>query len=111
MNLDRIQTSAPGGMATVRGGLAVSAVVSELGAGHTVEELLTRHPELEREDILQALRYAASVVAEDQPSDAEWQALLASLDEARTEVEQGHGLTLAEHRNRNAERLARLRQP
>ena len=30
-----------------------------IGAGHTVEEVLADYPYLEREDLLQALRYAA----------------------------------------------------
>jgi uncharacterized protein (DUF433 family) len=34
-------------------------LVSQIGAGHTIEELLADHPYLEREDVLQALRYAA----------------------------------------------------
>jgi uncharacterized protein (DUF433 family) len=31
----------------------------QIGAGHSVAELLAEYPYLEREDILQALRYAA----------------------------------------------------
>jgi uncharacterized protein (DUF433 family) len=38
--------------------------VGMIGAGHTVEELLVDYPYLEREDILQALRYAAWRVEE-----------------------------------------------
>jgi uncharacterized protein (DUF433 family) len=34
-------------------------IVSQFGAGHTIEEILADYPYLEREDILQALRYAA----------------------------------------------------
>jgi uncharacterized protein (DUF433 family) len=34
-------------------------IVGQIGAGHTIEEILTDYPYLEREDILQALRYAA----------------------------------------------------
>jgi uncharacterized protein (DUF433 family) len=34
-------------------------VVGQIGAGRTIEELLQDYPYLEREDILQALRYAA----------------------------------------------------
>jgi uncharacterized protein (DUF433 family) len=34
-------------------------IVGMIGSGHTIEELLADYPYLEREDILQALRYAA----------------------------------------------------
>jgi uncharacterized protein (DUF433 family) len=34
-------------------------VVSQIGAGESLEELLAEYPYLEREDILQALQYAA----------------------------------------------------
>ena len=33
-------------------------IVGQIGAGHTIEELLADYPYLQREDILQALRYA-----------------------------------------------------
>jgi uncharacterized protein (DUF433 family) len=52
-----------GGKACIRGTrLTVSALVSQLGAGHTIEELLADYPYVERDDILEALRYAAQVV-------------------------------------------------
>lgn len=34
-------------------------VVGQVGAGHSVEEILTDYPYLEREDVMQAIRYAA----------------------------------------------------
>jgi len=34
-------------------------VVGQIGAGHSIEEILADFPYLEREDVLQALRYAA----------------------------------------------------
>ncbi|MGZ8300278.1 MAG: DUF433 domain-containing protein [Rhodoplanes sp.] len=34
-------------------------IVGQIGAGRTAEELLADYPYLEREDILEALRYAA----------------------------------------------------
>lgn len=34
-------------------------VVNQLGHGHSFEEVLADYPYLEREDILQALRYSA----------------------------------------------------
>lgn len=33
--------------------------MGQVGAGHSVEEILTDYPYLEREDVMQALRYAA----------------------------------------------------
>jgi uncharacterized protein (DUF433 family) len=49
-----------GGKACIRGmRVTVGMIVGQIGAGHNVEEILADHPYLEREDILQALRYAA----------------------------------------------------
>ena len=39
--------------------VTVGMIVGQIGAGHTIEEILPDYPYLEREDILQALRYAA----------------------------------------------------
>ena len=65
--LDRI-TQDPGvmgGKACIRGmRVTVGMIVGMIGAGHTVEELLVDYPYLEREDIFQALRYAAWRVEE-----------------------------------------------
>jgi uncharacterized protein (DUF433 family) len=61
-NLDRI-TQKPdvmGGKACVRGlRVTVAMIVNQLGAGHSVDQVLADYPYLEREDVLQALRYAA----------------------------------------------------
>jgi uncharacterized protein (DUF433 family) len=60
--LDRItqQPDVMGGKACIRGmRVTVGMVVSQIGAGHSIEEILADYPYLEREDILQALRYAA----------------------------------------------------
>ncbi len=60
--LDRItqQAEVMGGKACIRGmRVTVGMVVSQIGAGRTIEEVLADYPYLEREDILQALRYAA----------------------------------------------------
>ena len=65
--LDRItrNPAVMGGKACIRGmRVTVSMIVGQIGAGHSIEELLASYPYLEREDILQALRYAAWV-AED----------------------------------------------
>jgi uncharacterized protein (DUF433 family) len=60
--LDRI-TQRPeimGGKACIRGiRVTVGMIVGQIGAGRSVDELLTEYPYLEREDIMQALRYAA----------------------------------------------------
>ena len=49
-----------GGKACVRGmRVTVSMVVSQTGAGHSIDEILADYPYLEREDIMQALRYGA----------------------------------------------------
>ena len=60
--LDRI-TQRPevmGGKACIRGmRVTVGMVVAQIGAGHSFEEVLADYPYLEREDILQAIRYAA----------------------------------------------------
>jgi uncharacterized protein (DUF433 family) len=60
--LDRItqQPEVMGGRACIRGmRVTVGMIVGTIGSGHTIEELLADYPYLEREDILQALRYAA----------------------------------------------------
>ncbi|KAI5912528.1 DUF433 domain-containing protein [Thauera sp. 2A1] len=60
--LDRItqQAEVMGGKACIRGmRVTVGMIVSQIGAGHSVEQILADYPYLEREDIMQALRYAA----------------------------------------------------
>ena len=60
--LDRI-TQNPGmmgGKACIRGmRVTVGMIVGQIGAGRSIDEMLTDYPYLEREDVLQALRYAA----------------------------------------------------
>jgi uncharacterized protein (DUF433 family) len=49
-----------GGKACIRGKrVTVGMIVGQIGAGHTIEEILADYRYLEREDILEALRYAA----------------------------------------------------
>lgn len=49
-----------GGKPCIRGmRVTVGTVVGLIGAGKTIEEVLTEYPYLEREDVLQALSYAA----------------------------------------------------
>jgi len=60
--LNRItqQPEVMGGKACIRGmRVTVGMVVGQIGAGHTINDILADYPYLEREDILQALRYAA----------------------------------------------------
>lgn len=60
--LDRITQNPElmGGKATVRGmRVTVGMIVGQIGAGRTIDQVLSDYPYLEREDILQALRYAA----------------------------------------------------
>lgn len=60
--LDRI-TQNPGvmgGKPCIRGmRITVGLLVGQVGAGRSVEEILADYPYLDREDIMQALRYAA----------------------------------------------------
>jgi uncharacterized protein (DUF433 family) len=54
-----------GGKACIRGmRVTVSMVVGQIGAGHSLDEVLASYPYLEREDVLQALRYAAWLAEE-----------------------------------------------
>lgn len=66
-DLDRI-TQPPGvmgGKACIRGmRVRVAMIVGQIGAGRTIEDLLLDYPYLEREDVLQALRYAARLAEE-----------------------------------------------
>lgn len=60
--LNRItqQPDVMGGKACIRGmRVTVGMIVGQISAGHSFEEVLADYPYLEREDIMQALRYAA----------------------------------------------------
>ena len=49
-----------GGKACIRGmRVTAGTIVGQIGSGQAIEEILADYPWLEREDILQALRYAA----------------------------------------------------
>ena len=39
--------------------VTVGMIIHQVGTGHSIEEILSDYPYLEREDILQAFRYAA----------------------------------------------------
>ena len=60
--LDRItqNPSVMGGKPCIRGmRVTVGMVVGQIGAGNNVDDLLRDYPYLEREDVYQALKYAA----------------------------------------------------
>jgi uncharacterized protein (DUF433 family) len=68
-DLDRItqQPGMMGGKPCIRGmRVTVGMIVGQIGAGRSIDELLADYPYLEREDILQALRYAAWLAEERQ---------------------------------------------
>jgi uncharacterized protein (DUF433 family) len=59
-HLDRISLDLAimGGKACIRGTrVTVGRIVSQIGAGETIEELLADYPYIEREDIMQALQW------------------------------------------------------
>ena len=61
-NLERItqNPSVMGGKPCIRGmRVTVGMIVGQIGAGVSIEEILSDYPYLEREDIMQALQYAA----------------------------------------------------
>lgn len=61
-DLNRItqQPEIMGGKACIRGmRVTVGMVVGQIGSGRSIEQVLADYPYLEREDVLQALRYAA----------------------------------------------------
>ena len=60
--LNRItqQPEVMGGKACIRGmRITVGMVAGQISAGHSVDEVLADFPYLERDDVMQALRYAA----------------------------------------------------
>jgi uncharacterized protein (DUF433 family) len=49
-----------GGKPCIRGmRVTVGTIVGPIAAGKTIEEVLSAYPDLEREDVMQALAYAA----------------------------------------------------
>ena len=60
--LNRItqQPDVMGGKACIRGmRVTVGMVVGQIGAGRSVDDILADYPYIEREDVMQAVRYAA----------------------------------------------------
>ena len=67
MRFDRItfDPQVLGGRACLRGmRIPVSVVVSQIAHGATSEEVLRDYPDLEREDVTQAIEYAAWLASE-----------------------------------------------
>jgi len=67
MDFDRITFDPQilGGSASIRGmRIPVSVIVGQIANGATLEEVLAGYPDLEREDIQQALGYAAWLAQE-----------------------------------------------
>ena len=65
--LDRItrKPEVMGGKPCIRGmRVTVGMIVGQIGAGRSVEKILEDYPYLEREDVMQALRYAAWLAEE-----------------------------------------------
>ncbi|MBM3568924.1 MAG: DUF433 domain-containing protein [Alphaproteobacteria bacterium] len=65
--LDRItfDPTVMGGRACIRGlRMPVSLIVRLVANGMTVEQIVAEHPDLEAEDVRQALRYAAHLTEE-----------------------------------------------
>jgi len=66
-NFDRItqNPAVMGGKPCIRGmRVTVGMIVGQIGDGVSNEELLSDYPYLEKEDIMQALRYAAAIEQE-----------------------------------------------
>ena len=66
--LDRVTFDPPimGGRACIRGmRITVATVLDLLAAGASIDEVLAEYPYLEREDVTQALAYAASLARGD----------------------------------------------
>ena len=66
--LDRItkNPAVMGGKPCLRGmRITVGTVVGQIGAGYSIDQVLEDYPYLEREDVLQALRYAAELARKD----------------------------------------------
>ena len=65
--LDRItrRSDVMNGKACIRNmRVTVGMIINQIGGGHSIEDVLVDYPYLEKEDILQAFRYAALRVEE-----------------------------------------------
>jgi uncharacterized protein (DUF433 family) len=65
LNRITLNPAVMGGKACIRGmRVTVGCIVGQIGAGRSIDQVLADYPYLEREDILQALRYAAWLAEE-----------------------------------------------
>ncbi len=56
-----------GGKPCIRGlRVTVGMIAGQIGSGTTIEEMLVHFPYLEREDILEAIRYAGAVASDSE---------------------------------------------
>jgi len=103
--LDRItqQPSVMGGKACIRGQrVTVGMIVGQIGTGRSVEELLADYPYLVREDVMQALRYAAwraeegRIISEPESQAACLGDLVAGIVPGNTHAEVDFGPTVGE---------------
>src|ERR1700758_3979423 len=60
--------------------VTVGMIVGQIGADHSIEQLLADYPYREREDILQALRYAAWLAEEREVTLSQRMKLLADMN-------------------------------
>jgi uncharacterized protein (DUF433 family) len=62
-----------GGKACIRGmRVTVGMILGNLGAGVSVEERLASYPYLERDDVLEAMRYGVWLAQEREGASDEW---------------------------------------
>jgi len=67
--MDRIQVNAEicGGKPVIRGTrIMVRNILGMVAGGYTVDRILAAYPDLTRDDVNEALEYAAQVIDEDQ---------------------------------------------
>lgn len=59
-----------GGKACIRGmRVTVGMILGNLGAGETIDELLRLYPYLERDDVLEAIRYGAWLASSERHAE------------------------------------------
>ena len=70
-----------GGRPTIRGTrITVEIILDKLAAGQTIDDILADYPRLTREQILNAVAYAARLVHSQAPSDAHSNAIGETLE-------------------------------
>ena len=66
--------------------ISVSAVLGQMAAGRTVDDVVADHPQLDREDVLAALAFAAASLGPEAAPDADFPARLRRSIEENREV-------------------------